>query len=349
MGAIVRPSVPTLDLGAIEAGVAVRGRTWIDAAAISNHLRGRGHVLVPLSGNGVSIPAGTRYTFRFVCTTSASSRARRWQFHFGMSSVDGGIATVRAPAVTGGAQNIAVGGTLSPNSNYGEYFELATGIDDEEEITVDILNNASVAMNIHGISCVECPRARLDLDATDLGVDENTEVAREPVLDLDNAALTGIVPVLANSQSGRRGGLYYYSTDTSVPYTNATTSYADLTALYMPVLGRRLTSATATLSLIQWRVYCRTSDSSYAGEVRLRSNSDSSTIAIPTSSHGSWAWFPPLASPPEYMSIDAESHSSTDGRQTAGTPVWDELIADARRTSGSGTLSIAALCVEERG
>lgn len=346
MAAYVRPYVPILDLGDITTGAAVRGRTWSDAAAISNYLRGHGNNLIPMTGGLITIASGSTYTFRYRVRTSATSLCRIWAIQ--CYSFTGQLAQleVKSPALTGPAQTFNMPSVYDNQTLVAEYVEYYTGGGAEEEATISVKNNSPHTATIMGLSLRESPRSRLELDALDLGVDETTAAAREPILLLDNNGLAGVSEILTDSSNGTRSGIFHWATDITVPFTNSSTSFVgsnlfDLSAI--PVLGRRLSSATATTSNIAWRVYAKTSDTTYVGQVRVTNLHGSDVITIPAASHTGWAWFPPVAGAPNTFPIDCEDAASTDGRQTSGTPAWDEMDIDCRRTAGAGTLSIAAV------
>lgn len=338
--------MPTLDINAISSGIAVRGRTWIDGANLANYIRGRGRVLVPIHGSGISIPSGSTHTFRFRAFTSASSQCRAWQvMHNSAFETSGGI-EVRAPAVTGATQTMFVGSPYETASNFGEYVEYAQGVDGEEEITIDIHNIGDDAVRILSLSCTERPRGRLTLDATDLGVDDNTEAAREPIYEVDNAGLRGIKNVITDFQYAARGGVAAFSVNTTAAKSEGAGVDTLLWTVPAAVLAQRIKTGDVTGN-IKFRVYAKTEFNTDTGRFRVLTNSGASTtITIPSGSHSAYAWYPSTAGAPASVDVDCEDASTSTGLQGA---TFDYLIPDYRLTSGVGHIYIAAACFWQDG
>lgn len=352
MSAIVKPRVPVIDLGEIVTGASTRGRTWIGAADCANYLRGHGRQLIPAMSPLSVVTSGSTFTYRFRAYTSAASRARVWVVMMASSnaSTASGYVRVRAPASSGTSQYVSVGSAGTAQSSFFcEYVQLVSGADAEEELTIDLYVQSDDSIRILGISCTELPRSSLGLDATDYGTDINTCAAREPVIEEANNGILGAYDVLSNRGSGSRGGMFYWANDTTAPAPVTSAAYAAIPGLALasagvPVLGRRLSSPTATSSNIHWRVYAKTDVNATTGDVRVTTSHGSDVISIGTGSHSAFAWYPATGGSPNSFAVDCEDYASVAGLQTAGTPAFDTLAFNAKST---GTLSIAAISVWE--
>lgn len=319
---------------------------------LGNYLRGRGKTLVPMFSPDVSIPAGSTYTFQFRVKTSVVARLRVWQiFHWNSSASRPGLIQVRAPASSGTAKLSPVGPARGVYGSYTEYVESFTGSGTESTISLEITVNSPDAVNIYGISCVELPRGELALDSSDLGIDVNTEAAREPIINEGNRAIAGVAAVLGDTENGRRGGLVYWATDTTAALVESagvnTRFIGGSAGLDVSILGRRIGFADTTATA-SWRVYCKTANAGDTGQVVvINTNTAAATaINIPINSNAAFAWFPSTAGAPSTFSIDCEDAASTDGRQTSGSPAWNDFTFVFRRTGGT-SLSIAGLSVWE--
>lgn len=339
MAAIVKPRREIVYASDITAGSAVRSPSWTSIANASNYIRGKGRQLVAATSIREVIASGNSATYHFRVAPSPTSFRRVWRI------LVIGSGRVRSPAGSGTWHTIGTGGPLGTLAPYALVHDLGTASSTEAEATIEFNANGASSFTPMSISLEESPRFSLNLDATDLGVDINTEVAREPIYAEDNVSVYGASKVFTDDSNIRRSALFHWAVN---PSTATAPSRAGAAAAFLgldvPVLGPKLHSGDVTATA-KWRAYCITSAAGTSGTVEVTNNRTAvtTTINVPTGSNGAFSWFPATAGAASSFSIDCEDMASTDGRRSAGVPIWNDLTFKISGTAG--TLYIAGVSV----
>lgn len=209
-------------------------------------------------------------------------------------------------------------------------------------------------VTIDGVQVVELPRAFLENDANERGVDASVFVSGQPIV------LARGVDALRDAtaddlQIGRRVLLAYAEPyKTSRQTSNATESGAGGESITSgsfvtvrggsgsPVLARK-TRTTDTTRTVRARAFARCSNGTTTGEVRFVSSKHgaSSAVTFNGASTTNFAW-----SSEVNLTVDCEDLSDARGLPSS---TFDEVSVEARRTAGAGNLQVAGWVVYEDG
>ena len=330
--------VPSQRLAPLYTGILiarpVSAALWRDYALLANWLRGKGTCLVSAAVPDQTI--GTTGTYRFRAKTRNTAIERIWVLTIRTTEITPVSVTVRAPASTGTTvvYPVAPGTTARVPIVYREV--LGSVSSTEQDLSIDI-NPDSKNVVIEGIACYEQDRGVLLSNSTDYAADQNTIAARQPIRYTANESFRGVLDAMVNADA-RRVGIFHHAIDTATTYSRADASYADLFELGAPVLTRKLNRSAITGS-VKWSVYGRVTGGT--GLVRLTtSNSGVSDVMSITSTTSPGSWQTARA-----VSIDCDDMNSTDGRQTAASPDWDDLQIELQGPGGGNTLHISSISV----
>ena len=319
---------PEPDEALIRVSSPVSTRTWQALAGCSNYVRGKGAMLVPWTFADVQITSASTETFRFRVKPRTSAVERIWGFLVTASS-SGYTVDIKAPA-SGTAVVFDVIPTADDIVPYFVTETLASKSGTEAEINCSIKATGGT-VNVVGICCYEQDRPLLNEDATDMGVDQPTLAAGQPIIASTYESLAGVANTVLNGSKidGRRVGLLHATWgDTGVSRTTA--SYQDMLTLPAPVLAakRYRTDTTADVSI---NVYAKVAAGA-GGNVRFTAASgDTHTFTI-TNTTAAWQTS-------NVLTVDCEDVDSADGRQTAASPSWD-TIQVAFQGDGTNALTV---------
>lgn len=207
---------------------------------------------------------------------------------------------------------------------------------------------------VDGIQVVELPRAFLEADVNERGIDPGYFVSGQPI-----AWPRGVQQLRDatddDDQIGRRVLLHYaepYATDRQGSNAieagaggDVITSGSFVTVrggAGVPVLGRYRFDGEVTRT-VKARAFARCSNNTTQGEVRFVSSSNgaSSAITFNGATTTSFAWSSPV-------DVDIHAEDLGDPQGLSGG-LWDLLSVEARRTAGAGSLYVAGWVVYEAG
>ena len=335
MTATVPAARPVVQHGDVVSGVAVRARTWLDAAKLANWCAGNGEVLVPAYSPEQTIPAGSSRVFRYRVTPPGRAVRRVWALYLEGNcaiSIDGSVGPSEDRLVDSGGTWI----------RYTE--DLAAKSASLQEISITITNAASSAgLTIKSIACFEDPRIVLDKDATDLGVELTSVSVREPIQENAYTSLGGIAASLGAAQ--RRQYFNVARPDNTADAWSTTSAVFALMLDEVPILARKLYPASTTGN-VRFAALCSASDATTDGEVRITNRATSNTVTLTVTNPGTtFAWY----------TIDfvgdilCEDLSQATGWPSGAllTAVSKTLDIDFRRSGGAGTFYVAAIAAIE--
>lgn len=327
-------------------GIAVRGETWRNAAALVAYLHGHGSTLVPFFTCNTQIAASSNQTFQFLAHPRAQATALLW-----VVLLDGETDTI-APTlfveVNGGASRSF--GTLSTNYLRADVndpvalvlFEdvLAVPKIQPTALTLKITADANGAVNVRGIGCYEVPRFALVPGTGEGAVARATVSASQPIADWVSSAqgaqsVRGVWESWFQSVfTARRSGLFAWSVGATSSEVFSTTSatYVPLFVLNPTLLSRGLASG-QTSSKCVVAVYADATTSN--GEVRFTSNLGTATLTVTAGAARTWY--------KGILDVDAEDMTQTHGLRGAA---YDEVAVEGRNTGGNN-LSVQAVSIGE--
>lgn len=223
------------------------------------------------------------------------------------------------------------------------------------DLTIDLTAQQENGFcSVDGIQIVEVPRARLEDDANERGIDASVFTSGQPIAwnlgaeDIRDATTD-------DTQIGRRVLLHYAEPyKTSRQPSPATESGAGGEAVTSasfvtvrggsgsPVLARKLRTNDTT-RVVKARAFARASGATTTGEVRFVSseNGASSAITLDGSVTTDFAWSSAVD-----LTVDCEDLATVQGLQGAA---WDEVSVEARRTAGVGNIHVCGWVVYEAG
>ncbi|MFA7295724.1 MAG: hypothetical protein WC211_00895 [Dehalococcoidia bacterium] len=314
-------------------GRAVRGRTHRTAAELLNWTSGNGETLIPAYDPDQTIAAGATKTFRYRVQPNGRAVRRVWSLAlFGTGNV-----TITAGASAPVLREVSLTGLYVQHNE-----DLTAKSASDQEISLTIASGASSASSISvvQIACMESPRAVLDKDAADYGIELTSEAAREPIDARDYNSLGGIAAALALAPQRRHYLAYARPANTTDCWSDLTGAFVPLLTLG-PLLGRKLHPADTTANT-RWYFLCRGSLITANGEIRITNSYAASTTTLAVTvgaGFGSFAWF--SIDEPDFP---CEDLAEADGLRPAGT--WNGYTLELRST-GVGTFYVASACCFE--
>lgn len=334
MSAIWSPRRPEMAESLVRVGAPVSSRSWQGAAFLANFLRGKGSQLVPWCMPQRSISAGATESFRFRVKTRSSAVQRAWGVVLRTTAASGVTAEIRAPALTGTLRTVPVSSSLDTRTAVVYIETLASKAATEAQIAISIKANGG-AVIVEGIGCYEQDRPLLNQDTTDYGVDVVTLSTGQPMLDDAFRSIGGVMDTLANADA-RRVGIFHWTMGDGAA-TRTLNTYTPLLTLAVPALARKLARA-AVLGTVKWSAYAKVAAGN--GTVRL-TTTGSGVSDVMTVTSTTYAWTTARS-----ISIHCDDMASVDGRQTAASPVWDDLQLEI---AGDGTnlLSVSSVSIWE--
>lgn len=322
-------------------GRAVRSRTWLTAAELTNWCLGQGDVLVPAYDPDQNIAAGASKTFQYRVTPNGRAVRRVWRVYV-LAATRSGTVTISAGAMA--AKTVAV--PVSPAGAVAiDYLEdLAAKSAATQTLTLTVACSASSgAVVVSGISCTEAPRAVLD--TADLGVELTSEWAREPIDARANNSLGGIFDA-HGSMRGTGGTLRRVSYLAYARPDNTTDCWSDAAGAFVPmltaghILTRKILAADTSRS-VTFYFLCRASNATTDGEIRITNNTTAATVTLTVTDPGTtFAWYGTS------LSFACEDLSQASGLP-GGTFANSTFTIEFRRTGAAGTFYCASACAGE--
>jgi hypothetical protein len=319
----------------VSTGLAVRARTWLDAAELANWCGGNGEVLVPGYSPEQTIPAGGSRVFRYRVTPPGRAVRRVWALYLEGNSA------------------ISVVGNVGPSADYiidnsgtlVRYVEDLTAKSSAlQEISITITNAASSAsLEVKSIACFEDPRIVLDKDATDLGIELTSVAVREPLQENPYTSMGGLAAALASAQ--RRQYFNIARPDNTTDAWGTTSGAFGILLDAVPVLARKLYPASTTGN-VRFAALCKASDVTTDGEIRITNNATANTVTLVVTNPGTtFAWHT-IDFASDILCEDlTEATGWPDGALL--TVASKTLNIDFRRSGGAGTFYVATIAAIE--
>jgi len=297
------------DFSLITAGATVRAPTWQDASQAINYVRSKGAVLIPAMQLNYTVSAGTSATFRFRVAPGTISKAACWLISLKSGSAVAQVASVQVPSGATAINQTA--STLYAAGSTGIYFDTATAVTSyaERELTFVVTAPAAGSVIVGWAACYETPRQFLALDATEEGVDLQSILPTQPIVESTGRSFWQIASATqdALANDSRRCGFYHWFSPTG--FASASTSYTSPIRSF-PILNRKLFGG-ETQRNMRFRVYA--SATTNTGDVRLTSSKGgTSTVSVAV---GAAAWYPSTAGAAATLLVDSEDLSTADGLQ----------------------------------
>jgi len=322
----------------IQVGAPVRARTWRELALLYHWLRGHGHHVIPAHCPAVELSSGGSETFRYNIVPSGRSIHRVWGFVLRqeipanpptaatctITLPDSSVVTLHpttADGLTGISRRLFVEALASKSSTPGE-------------IALTVAHTAGTAkVWVESICCFELPRAVLELDATDLGVDLETLRPGQPIVDDSYESAAEVAHSLASTKPLRNLVQLWFP---KLVFNSG--SWTDAFPIPVPALPRKGQRSDTTKSC-KWDVYARVTDGSTAGDVRITTGRSANTDTLTVSST-SWSWLGTSD-----IELDCEVMTASDG--LPGSSARETVQLAVQRTSGTGDIEVQGLRVAE--
>ncbi len=326
----------------VTSGTSVRGITFRRMGGLINWVNGRGAALVPATApGGGTIAASASKTYRFRVFPRLQALRRLWAVRMRRATTDEGRSvTVRIPD-TGSprARSVATKGAGTQPLLFLE--DVLTPSASEQELSIKITNDGTDAIIVEGISVHELPRARLDIDSTEFGLDIDTVRGGDAIFDDVGLSAGGLDESIKAAETiARRCGYFHWVVDVGDAAKFTSGSPTDFFQLEPPFLGRK-ENRDDVVSETTWRIYAANTDGTTAGTFDVTMTSgDTLTITIPAGTT-SFTWLPASGGT---LDVDAEDHSTADGRRGGA---FDGADVTVTRTAGAGTVEIAVISVAE--
>ena len=326
-------------------GKAVRSATWRDIAQLQNHVLGRGSTLVPAHCPDwdAAFAQSVAHVIEYTVLPRFQAMDRLWCFTLRSDSSAGTNVTLKIPS-TAGSNAFSIKNDRGLTEPLCVVQELASQSSAETQIDYEITVDQDDVF-IESVSCVEIPRADLDeYSDLDRGVSITRINPRQPI---SSSALDGIANTLDDeSLIGARGSLLQWAVPhlsggaQTVRFALSTTSttFVDMFDLGFPALARKIGRSDTTGSLrVKMHGWLSAPGT---GTVRVnRTSGGASAEAVIVSTTEAWT-------AKIDFTIDCEDLASTDGRQTSGSPAWDEIMPQFKVSSGQTLYIVGISCWE---
>lgn len=331
-GATVPLVPPYLTRTGVVTAAPVRGPQWIAAALATNHLLGRGRVLIPHSFCNTALTKSSTRTLRFKTWPSLHARLRRWTL-----SVKRPILTTTPHTITfndpsGGAHVlIAEPGAAGDILLFSIAETISSPSGSETELVVTFDAGTGDSHTLTWISCSEHPRPDLD-PATESGVVVD-RLNPNRIIDLGPAeVLAGVDDAVDIAQ---RSGLFQFARAEADYLSTTSAGYTPvfLSGAVPVVLGRSLYVGD-TLRTVQVRARC-SSGAGTTGNLRFTmASGDTLVLAITSAMASSWL--------SGTLDVKAEDLSTSDGRRGGAD---DTCLIEWQRTGGASSVSLESISI----
>lgn len=338
MSARWSPPRPEPDEAAIRSGVAVSSQTWLSLALLGDWLRSGAFgptVVCGLTTETVIAKSAERI-FNFRYKTRYAACQRIWLIGLRATALSAVTVTVKVPATTGTAVVVPVSNSDGARVHAVYLEDLSSQTNATTSLTIGF-NATGNDVVLDSLTCFEVPRGQLVLNASEYGVDVESERAGERIFASSNRSVLGVRDALTN-QDARRTALYSWAIPDNAPLTTTAAAYlggAGIFALGQPILARKLANAATTAS-VKWNVYAKITGGA-TGKVKLTTSQSAVSSEISVTGAG-YAWQTDTA-----VSVQCDNMTASDGLQAS---LWDEMTFDFK-SDGVQTISIAAISIWE--
>lgn len=301
-------------------GEPVSSTVLSDCARLAHYARGRGVTLVPVTNPQIVLTSAGSHTMRVKHRPAGVALARIWRI--GLYSSPSARVTV---SINGGASTAisAAPGIYSQQ----EIIETVTRSSTVSESTLAFTWAAGTVTITH-VSCIEMPRADLELNTTDYGVDVDSLAARDPIYETSYESLYGLANTVKQLTT-RRGTLASLWFQTPFTVTSAAETSVLLTGI--PILPPKDKASDTTRSCTV-EIYGYVSAGSYT--LKVVDQAGASATATLSALAGTWTSIT--------KTFLCEDPANGGGLPSAGI---DTMRITVTRASGAGTVYIQGVCV----
>ena len=300
----------------------VSGSDWTAIARLQNHLASRGRVLVPAMRPDHTTLTKVSYTYAFWLVPTYNALVRRWR----VAALGDGSLSVSA---NGGTAVVdpepGIGGDRYPRAIIVDEV-LGSQTATESAGTLE-LDSDGDTMVVESIECFELPRAFIEADANERGVNPTPFRSSQPIR---AAAFTNIYAGANDPNVGRRvlfqwAVPYALSGSTSTTFAASRTSstFTNMFGVAKPCLARKVYN-TGKYRTCSFRVFAWVSGGG-SGQVRVSSYIGNSAALTITSTTPAW-------SSAGVVEILSEDLTEDDGIPADG---WDNVQIQTRAISGA--------------
>ncbi len=330
MSRLVSHTRPELTDG-IRAGLPVGAFDWGGYAALAHWSNGHGGMLIPWASIGQDITTGNTGTFLFFVAPKKLAVERVWQINMHSSAAIGVTAAVTVGGASASTREVY---ELRNGRGAAYLFRESLGAKTETAAQTGVaIAVTGGTVTVESIACYEQTRGVLDADTTDRGVEFNTLRARDPILDLPNKSLAGVIDAY-KALDARRSGYFHWSTDVSsaLAVTAGQGRPDDVFDLSVPMAGAIPTLGDTTMDVV-CAVNCKVPEAA-TGFVRFQSDDAGDSVTV-TQTDKNFSWVT------GNLTINAEDLTITDGRRGNS---WEGVAITAHVTA-SDTLNIQAISI----
>lgn len=318
-------------------GAPIRGRLWRELALLLHWSRAHGMHVVPAHSPGIEVTSGGSETLRYRVHPQGLAIARIWSVvlraedpgagTYGRATISypSGSSEVRSPLLETG---LALFGT---ESVYVETLSAKSAALTSIELNIQH-TGGSGSFWIESVSCVELPRAVLEADATDLGVDLESLFPTRPIYDAANVSAGGVARGWAVTQPRRSLVQQWFAPKeiTSGSWTNVFT----LPHLVVP----RKDARSDTTRELTWDCWAGAAGG-VKGEYRIVTGIDGNTATLGMATGAAAAWLGTST-----VEARCEDLSEPDGLPGG---VDESVTLQGRVTSGVGAITVQGFSVWE--
>lgn len=334
MSATVPETCPIVSAAGVVSADPVRGATWQDLGAASNHLLGRGGVLLPLTALGApTATKGTTLTYRIALWPRYQATHRVWTVV--VAPADAGAEGIVSFADPSGGSSFWSVTNRTPPTSYRHVETITSRTGSQVDVTVSItVDGSGVDCVPVALGCYEVARPELALDANDGGVDLRDLGGGMPIYASTGHSIGGVIDGSEAAVSVvRRCGLLYALRDAVSPFSFTTTSYVNPLAGVSEALDRKLYRS-ETVRACNVRAYGSTGATTTM-DVRLSAtNGDSLVLSWAAGDSGSW----------KFGTFDVNVEDLADARGLQGGAP-DLITIEGKRTTGSNAAHLTSVCV----
>lgn len=331
MTAIVPETCPIVSATGVVNADPVRGTTWQDLGAASNHLLGRGGVLIPATYIGEYIPKGTVADYRFRIWPRYQATHRVWTMCLTADTGETSDVTFTDPSGTNAGWRI-YGNGIPRTVRHVETIASRTASETATEVSLSVTSAADLLPL--SISCHEVARPELALDANDMGVELADLYGGMPMYATTGRSVGGAIDgIEAAVATAKRNGLLYVLRDAATAFSFTTTSYTAILAGSLEGLDRKKYRS-ETVRACEARAYGATGATTTM-DVRISAtNGDSLVLSWSAGDTGSW----------KTGTFDISVEDLTHARGLQGSAV-DLITIEGKRTTGSNSAALHSVCI----
>lgn len=322
----------------IQVGTPIRGRLWRELGLLLHWARAHGMHVVPAHHPGIQVSSGGFEILNYRVHPQGLAIARIWSIvlrgedpggsgTFGRATITypNGTSEVRVPLIETGLA------LLGNESVYVEALAAKSAALTSLDLTIEHTGGSS-AFWIESVSCVELPRAVLELDATDLGVDLESVFPGQPIYDTNYRSAGGIARGWASTQPRRSLVQQWFA-----PVEITSTSWTNVFTLPHLIVPRK-DGRSDTNRELTWDCWAG-ADAGTKGEYRIVTGIDANTDTLGVATGATAGWLGTST-----VEARCEDLSEPDGLPGGSD---ESVTLQGRVTSGAGAITAQGFSVWE--